>query len=160
MKLSPWACIIGASTLITAGAGAALAADLDIDAYHGKFIDAFNGRQWQDVQALMAPDIVFHRGNATEVYAGADAVVGRFEETIGAPDQWNVKFVRLDSNGQLSGSDGGMVERGDFAITAGADDSGCYAGSYMMTWMPKDDDSWQLQLLSWQDLEADASNCK
>jgi hypothetical protein len=45
MKLSSWACIVGASSLITAGASAALAADLDIDAYHGKFIGAFNGRQ-------------------------------------------------------------------------------------------------------------------
>jgi hypothetical protein len=29
----------------------------------------------------------------------------------------------------------------------------------MMTWVPKGD-AWQLQILSWQDLETDLANCK
>jgi hypothetical protein len=51
------------------------------------------------------------------------------------------------------------VERGDFAITAGADDGSCYAGSYLATWTP-DGDAWRLQILTWQDLETDLANCK
>jgi len=149
----------GAAWLLIA-AGAAQGADLDIDAHHGKFIDAFNGRQWQDLKALLAPDIVFHRASGEEVFIGPDAVIGRFESTIGSPDAWNVKFARLDSDGQLTGLNGGVVERGAFAVTAGADDSSCYAGSYMMTWSPQDDDSWRLQLLAWQDLEADMAECQ
>jgi hypothetical protein len=62
---------------------------------------------------------------------------------------------------QFTGNDGRVVERGDFAITAGADDSACYAGSYMMTWAPQDGgDDWKLQILSWQDLETGVENCK
>jgi hypothetical protein len=54
-----------------------------------------------------------------------------------------------------------VVERGDFAITAGADDGSCYAGSYMMTWAPQDGgDDWKLQILNWQDLETSLENCK
>ncbi len=53
-----------------------------------------------------------------------------------------------------------MVERGDFAITAGAADDSCYAGSYMMTWAPEPGDKWQLKVLAWQDLETDLATCK
>src|SRR5690606_7206435 len=102
-------------------------------------------------------DAVFHRANATEVYSGPDAILGHFEETIGG--EWNVKFAKLDSQSALTGKDGRVVERGDFAVTAGADDSACYAGSYMMTWAP-DSDDWRLQLLAWQDVETDLENCK
>jgi len=87
-----------------------------------------------------------------------DAIVDHFEQPIGG--EWNVKFVRLDSTDQFTGNDGRVVERGDFAITAGADDSACFAGSYMMTWAPQDGDDWQLQIFSWQDLETELQNCK
>jgi ketosteroid isomerase-like protein len=137
--------------------GAAAAADFDPGAAHAKFVDAFNNRQWDEVKTVLAEDSVFHRAGATEVYSGPDAIVDRFEQTIGG--EWNVKFARLDSEGQQTGNDSRVVERGDFAITAGADDSSCYAGSYMMTWVPKGD-AWQLQILSWQDLETDLANCK
>jgi hypothetical protein len=87
-----------------------------------------------------------------------DAIVDHFEQPIGG--EWNVKFVRLDSTDQFTGNDGLVVERGDFAITAGADDSACFAGSYMMTWAPQVGDDWQLQIFSWQDLETELQNCK
>ena len=139
--------------------GSAAAADFDADAHHAKFIDAFNNRQWEDVKSLLAEDSVFHRGNATEVYSGPDAIVDHFEQPIGG--EWNVKFARLDSTDQFTGDDGRVVERGDFAITAGADDGSCYAGSYMMTWAPQDGgDDWKLQILTWQDLETSLENCK
>jgi ketosteroid isomerase-like protein len=142
--------------LVLGFAGAA-AADFDPDAAHAKFADAFNNRQWEEVKAVLAEDSVFHRANATEVYSGPDAIVDHFEQTIGG--EWNVKFAELDSEDQFTGADGRVVERGDFAITAGADDSSCYAGSYMMTWAPQGD-AWQLQILSWQDLETDLDDCK
>ncbi|MGI9505095.1 MAG: nuclear transport factor 2 family protein, partial [Geminicoccaceae bacterium] len=113
----------------------ALAADFDGSTAHGPFVDAFNNRDWDAVKAVLTEDSVFHRATGEEVFIGPDAIVGRFSETIGAPDQWNVKFARLDSTSHLAGKDGRVVERGDFAVTAGADDSGCYAGSYMATWM-------------------------
>jgi ketosteroid isomerase-like protein len=148
-----------ALTLLVGVGGSAAAADFDADAHHAKFIDAFNNRQWEEVKSLLAEDSVFHRANATEVYSGPDAIVNHFEQPIGG--EWNVKFVRLDSTDQFTGNDGRVVERGDFAITAGADDSSCYAGSYMMTWAPQDGgDDWQLQILSWQDLETSLENCK
>jgi ketosteroid isomerase-like protein len=138
--------------------GNAAAADFDADAQHAKLIDAFNNRQWEDVKSLLAEDSVFHRANATEVQTGPDAIVGHFEQPIGG--EWNVKFARLDSTDQFTGNDGRVVERGDFAITAGADDSACYAGSYMITWVPDSGDAWKLQILSWQDLETSLENCK
>jgi hypothetical protein len=147
-----------ALTLLAAFGGSAAAADFDADAQHAKFLDAFNNRQWQDVKSLLAKDSVFHRSNATEVYSGPDAIVAHFEQPIGG--EWNVKFARLDSTDQFTGNDGRVVERGDFAITAGADDGACYAGSYMMTWAPGADDAWKLQILSWQDLETALENCK
>jgi hypothetical protein len=98
-------------------------------------LDAFNNRQWEEIKSLLADDSVFHRANATEVYSGPGAIVDHFEQPTGG--EWNVKFARLDSSDQFTGSDGRVVERGDFAITAGADDSACYTGSYMMTWAPR-----------------------
>jgi hypothetical protein len=146
-------------TVLAGFGGGAVAADFDADAHHDKFIDAFNNRQWEDVKALLAEDSVFHRANAAEVYSGPDAIVAHFEQPIGG--EWNVKFARLDSTDQFTGNDGRLVERGDFAITAGADDSACYAGSYMMTWAPQGSgDDWKLQILSWQDLETPLENCK
>ncbi len=138
----------------------AQAADFDASAAHGPFVDAFNSRDWDAVKSVLTEDSVFHRATGEEVFIGPDAIVGRFSETIGAPDQWNVKFARLDSSSQLVGTDGRVVERGDFAVTAGADDSGCYAGSYMATWMPKDGGDWGLQVFAWQDVEADSSTCQ
>lgn len=135
----------------------AAAADFDADALHARFMDAFNNRQWDEVKAQLAEDAVFHRANATEVYGGPDAIVDHFKQPIGG--EWNVKFAKLDSQSALTGKDGRVVERGDFAVTAGADDSACYAGSYMMTWAP-DSDDWRLQLLAWQDVETDLENCK
>jgi hypothetical protein len=89
--------------------------------------------------------------------AGPDAIAAHFQQPIGG--EWNVKFARLDSEEQFTGKDGRVVERGDFAITAGVDDSACYAGSYLATWAP-DGDAWRLQMLTWQDLETDLANCK
>jgi ketosteroid isomerase-like protein len=143
---------------LCAGFASIAAADFDADPLHDKLIDAFNNRQWEDVKSLLAEDSVFHRGNAGEVYAGPDAIADHFEQTIGG--EWNVKFVELDSESAFTGKDGRAVERGDFAITAGADDSSCYRGSYMMTWAPQEGDDWQLQLLSCQDLETELENCK
>jgi ketosteroid isomerase-like protein len=134
------------------------AAEFDAEPLHSKFVDAFNNRQWEDVKPLLAEDSVFHRADAGEVYSGPDAIVGHFEQTIGG--EWNVKFAELDSESAFTGNDGRVVERGDFAITAGADDSSCYRGSYMMTWAPQEGDDWQLQLLSWQDVETELENCK
>jgi hypothetical protein len=108
-------------------------------------------------KALLAEDAVFHRANAAEVQSGPDAIVAHFEQPIGG--EWKVKFARLDSEEQLVGNDGRVVQRGDFAITAGADDGACSAGSYMMTWAPAGD-AWRLQVLTWQDLETDLENCK
>jgi hypothetical protein len=146
-------------TLLAGFGGSAVAADFDADAQHAKLTEAFNSRQWEEVKSLLADDSVFHRANATEVYSGPDAIVDHFEQPIGG--EWNVKFARLDSTDQFTGNDGRVVERGDFAITAGADDSACYAGSYMMTWAPQGSgDDWKLQILSWQDLETSLKNCK
>jgi len=122
-------------------------------------MDAFNSRDWAAVKSVLTEDSVFHRANGEEVFVGPDAIVERFSSTIGAPDQWNVKFAKLDSNSQLAGKDGRVVERGDFAVTAGADDGSCYAGSYMMTWMPADE-GWGLQVLAWQDVEVDLASCQ
>ena len=102
-------------------ASAAAAADFDPKAAHAGFIDAFNGRDWAAVKAQLADDAVFHRANAGEVQSGPAAIVAHFEQPIGG--EWNVKFARLDSEDQLVGNDGRVVERGDFAITAGADDA-------------------------------------
>lgn len=143
--------------VLTAGAQAA---DFDASAAHGPLVDAFNSRDWNAVKSVLTTDSVFHRATGDEVFIGPEAIVGRFSETIGAPDQWNVKFARLDSSSHLVGKDGRVVERGDFAVTAGADDSGCYAGSYMATWVPNDDGGWGLQVFGWQDVEADTSTCQ
>jgi ketosteroid isomerase-like protein len=146
-------------TLFAAFGGSAVAADIDADALHEEFMAAFNGRQWDEVKSMLAEDSVFHRANAAEVYSGPDAIVDHFEQPIGG--EWNVKFARLESEEQITGNDGRVVERGDFAITAGADDSACYAGSYMMTWAPANGgDDWKLKILSWQDLETSLENCK
>jgi ketosteroid isomerase-like protein len=146
-------------TVIAGFASAAAAADFDADALHEEFMAAFNDRQWEEVKSMLAEDSVFHRANAAEVYSGPDAIVDHFEQPIGG--EWNVKFVRLELEDQITGNDGRVVERGDFAITAGGDDSACYAGSYMMTWAPQDDgDDWGLQIFSWQDVETGAENCK
>ena len=139
-------------------AGPALAGDFDAATAHAKFIDAFNNRQWAEVKALLADDSVFHRANAAEVYSGPDAIIGTFEQPLA--DKFNVKFAHLDSSKQFTGKDGRVVERGDFAVTAGAKDDSCYAGSYMMTWAPQAGDTWKLQLIAWQDLETDLATCK
>ena len=145
-----------ALTLVVGGSVAA--AEFDAGQLHEEFMDAFNNRQWEEVKSILAEDAVFHRANAAEVYSGPEAIAGHFEQPIGG--EWNVKFVRLDSEDQLTGNDGRVVERGDFAITAGADNSACYAGSYMATWAPADGDDWKLQVLSWQDVETSLENCR
>jgi ketosteroid isomerase-like protein len=124
--------LVMALPIATCLAGTAAAADFDPKAAHAGFIDAFNNRDWVAVKAQLADDAVFHRANAGEVQSGPDAIVAHFEQPIGG--EWNVKFTRLDSEEQFAGNDGRVVERGDFAITAGADDSACYAGSYLATW--------------------------
>ena len=147
------------ATAVLVTMGNATAADFDAKAVHGPFIEAFNSRSWEKVESTFTSDAVFHRANAKEVFLGAKAIVGRFSSTIGAPDQWNVKFAHLDSTAQLTGKDGRVVERGLFAVTAGADDGSCYAGSYMMTWVPQDGGAWGLQLFAWQDVETDLAVC-
>lgn len=136
------------------------AGDFDVIVSHDEFIDAFNSRDWDAVKSVLTEDSVFHRANGDQVFVGPDAIIERFSSTIGAPDQWNVKFAKLDSSAKLAGKDGRLVERGDFAVTAGADDGSCYAGSYMMTWAPADGGDWLLQLLAWQDVEVDIAGCR
>lgn len=153
------ALVVGAGTACTqrtsAGAG-----DPATNKLHAKFTTAFNARDWDGLKALMADDIVFHRATGDGVFIGPDAVISRFSSTIGAPDQWNVKFTTLDSDSKFVGKDGRVVERGDFAVTAGGDDSACYRGSYMMTWAEQSGGGQKLQMLAWQDVETDLENCK
>ena len=126
---------------------------------HGQFVSAFNNRDWSAVASIMSEDSVFHRASSDTVYSGPKAIVERFSSTIGANDQWNVKFAKLDTTESLTGKDGRVVERGVFAVTAGADSSACYAGSYLMTWKVADNDA-KLQTLAWQDVEVDIGECK
>lgn len=140
-------------------AGAAPVGAFEAQPLHDRFVNAFNARDWQAVRAMLAEDIVFHRANATEVFAGPEAVLDHWSGLIGADDQWNVKFAILDSDSTFVGNDGRAVERGDFAVTAGADSGSCYRGSYLMTWVPEGDD-WRLQLMGWQDVETDLAQCK
>ncbi len=123
---------------------------------HDAFREAFNARNWEGVRTLLADDVVFQRAASTDVHAGPDAVIGNLDGTIAS--EWNVKFVRLEPTDHIVGKDGRVVERGDFAVTAGAADDSCYAGSYMMTWVPRGD-GWALQVLNWQDVEAEMSAC-
>jgi len=137
---------------------AAGAADLNAQTVHKGLIEGFNSRAWAAVRTVLADDVVFHRANAKEVFIGPDAVVGALKEPIA--DKWNVKFASVNSTNQFTGKDGRVVERGDFAITAGANDETCYRGSYMMTWLPQTDQTWKLQVLAWQDVETAMANCK
>jgi ketosteroid isomerase-like protein len=150
--------VIIAAVVMTASG--AYAGDFDVAASHTDFIEPFNSRDWEGVKSVLAEDSVFHRASGDQVFLGPDAIVERFSSTIGAPDQWNVKFAKLDSSSALAGKDGRVVERGDFAVTAGAKDDSCYAGSYMMTWAPAESGDWKLQLLAWQDVEVDLATCQ
>ena len=152
--------LITAATALVISASGVAAAEFSAESVHSKFIQAFNSRDWNSVKQILADDAVFHRANAEEVFVGSDAVMKVFQETIGNEAEWNVKFAKLDSDSQLAGKDGKVVERGDFAITAGAGDASCYAGSYMMTWPPGSENSWKLQTLAWQDVETDPANCQ
>lgn len=136
--------------------GIATASAQDIGAAHETFRKAFNERAWTELRKVLADDIVFHRANSPDVYLGPDAVVGRLETTIAG--EWNVKFTKLDTTSQFTGKDGRVIERGDFAITAGAESDSCWRGSYMMTWAP-DGDDYKLQTLAWQDAETEMGNC-
>ncbi|HEX6144229.1 MAG TPA: nuclear transport factor 2 family protein [Geminicoccaceae bacterium] len=155
MMLRP---VLGGFAIVLVCGTTAWAAEFDAKAAHQPFMEAFNARDWEGVKSSLAQDAVFHRANAEEVYVGPDAIVGRFSDTIGNPDQWNVKFASLESEDQITGEDGRVVERGDFAITAGGDDGECYAGSYMATWAPSADE-WKLQVFAWQDVKVDMSEC-
>lgn len=134
----------------------ALAGDFGPAGAHADFQQAFNARDWDKVRTLLADDVVFQRATSADVFSGPDAVLGNLQGTIA--DEWNVKFAKLMPEAHLVGKDGRVVERGDFAVTAGAADDSCYAGSYMMTWVPKGD-GWALQVLNWQDVETEMSNC-
>ena len=149
--------ILSAAAFAAIGAGAA---EADVASARADFAEAFNARDWDAVRTLLSEDVVFHRANAEEVFVGPDAVMARWRETIGAPDQWNVKFRMLDADSAFTGADGRVVERGDFAVTAGLDDEACYRGSFMMTWVPSADQTWHLQLLAWQDVETELANCE
>ena len=135
------------------------AANIDISGLHTSFTKAFNGRDWNGLKGQLADDIVFHRASGTDVFIGSDAVMARFKDTIGAQKQWNVKFAILNSTSSFTGTEGGVVERGDFAVTAGGDDGSCYRGAYMMTWAEVAG-SWKLKLLAWQDVQTALANCK
>ena len=150
---------LAATVFVACMTTGAIAGEFNASTAHNEFINAFNKRQWDTVKSTFTGDSVFHRANGDQVFKGPDAIVGRFSSTIGAPDKWNVKFARLDSKSQLAGKDGRVVERGDFAVTAGGDDSSCYAGSYMMTWAPQAGGKWGLQLFAWQDVETDMAKC-
>jgi len=150
--------ILAAPLVLSLSAGA-MAADFDANQAHSAFIDAFNNRQWEDVKSVFTDDSVFHRASGDTAFMGPDAIVERFSSTIGAESEWNVKFAHLDSTDQLVGKDGSVVERGLFAVTAGPDDASCYAGSYMMTWVPEDD-AWGLKHFAWQDAEVDPTTCQ
>lgn len=156
-------CLVGLSTTVTALswiiAASVSAAEFSAEAAHEPFMTAFNDRNWEQVKSALAEDAVFHRANSDEVQTGPDEIVGHFSDLIGNPEEWNVKFARLDSEDQTVGKDGRVVERGDFAITAGGDDSACYAGSYMATWAPANG-QWKLQVFSWQDVETDMEACQ
>lgn len=135
----------------------AIAAEFGPVKAHDAFREAFNARDWDKVRTQLADDVVFQRATSTDIHSGPDAVLGNLQAPLA--DEWNVKFAKLETENHLVGKDGRVVERGDFAITAGAADDSCYAGSYMMTWVPKGDDGWALQVLNWQDVEADMSSC-
>ena len=107
-------CVLSIPTMILSGSGSVGAADDLWQAAHGKFISAFNQRDWSAVAAMMSDDSVFHRATGNEVFIGPKAIVERFSSTIGAEDQWNVKFAKLDTTESLTGKDGRVVERGDF----------------------------------------------
>jgi ketosteroid isomerase-like protein len=136
----------------------AASADFRAQTAHKGLIEGFNSRDWAAVKRVLADDVVFHRANAKEVFIGPDAVVAALKQPIA--DSWNVKFATLNSTNQFTGKDGRVVERGDFVITAGANNETCYRGSYMMTWLPQTDQSWKLQILAWQDVETEMANCK
>lgn len=151
MRIKILVLLLSASTSALAG---------EIDAVHSDFMKAFNDRQWDSVKTMLTEDAVFHRATGDTVYIGPEAIIERWSKTIGASDQWNVKFAKLDTTSQMTGKDGRIVERGDFAVTAGGDSSACYAGSFMMTWAPDASQDMKLQTLAWQDVETDISTCK
>ena len=159
MQLSRLMSAAAVAVLFAANAGMA-AAKFAAKAEHAKFVDAFNSRQWNEVKSMLAPDSVFHRADADTVYLGRDAVLDRFQKTIGARDQWNVKFVHLDPRDQFTGKDGRVVNRGVFTVTAGTDDGSCHAGSFLSTWKPEAGSDWQLPWLAWEDVETDLKTCK
>jgi len=140
--------------------GSVWAGDFAVGKSHERFTEAFNARDWDSLKSQLADNIVFHRASGEDVFIGPDAVIERFSTTIGAPDQWNVKFAILNSDSEFVGKDGTVVERGDFAVTAGADDSACYRGSYMMTWADKVGSGRKLRYFAWQDVETELTNCK
>lgn len=144
-----------AAILATAGLPVAATA-AEFQQAHDAFRDAFNARDWDAIRTVLADDVVFHRAAAHEVFVGEDAVIEHFRKPI--TEEWNVTFTALDTSEEFTGKDGRAVERGDFAITAGAAGESCYRGSYLMTWAPASD-GWQLQALTWQDLETEPANC-
>jgi len=148
-----------ACAIVLGGAYALASSDLDVEQADKAFVESFNSRDWEGLRAHLADDIVFHRANADTVQVGEDAVIEHFSSVIGNPEQWNVKFTMLDTSETFTGKDGRVVERGDFAVTAGPDDNACYRGSYLATWAAGPDGP-QLQMLAWQDVEAELGACK
>ena len=135
---------------------AGVASSAEFEAAHDAFRHAFNERDWATLKSVLAEDVVFHRAAAPEVHVGRDAVIGHLQAPIAG--EWNVKFTKLDTSEHFTGKEGRVVERGDFAITAGATSDSCYRGSYLMTWA-SGPEGWKLQVLTWQDLETDVANC-
>ena len=110
------------------------AAAAELQQARDTFRTAFNSRDWNAMKPVLADDVVFHRAAAHEVFVGEDAVIEQFRKPI--TEEWNVTFAVLDTSEEFTGKDGRVVERGDFAITAGAAGASCYRGSYLMTWAP------------------------
>jgi hypothetical protein len=98
--------LILASVILGSQLAPAASAEFDAEAAHRAFTESFNARNWSALRSVLADDVVFHRANAPEVYVGADAVVEIFTSTIGANDQWNVKFAILDTSDEFVGNDG------------------------------------------------------
>ena len=134
-----------ALALLAGFGGSAVAADFDAATTHAGFINAFNNRQWGDLRPLLADDIVFHRANANQVYSGSIQVLKNPDHGVGGRVERQVR--RAELHGSVTGKDGRVVERGNFAVTAGPKDDDCYAGSYMMTWAPEPDNKWQLKTI-------------
>ena len=98
--------------------------------------DAFNNRQWSEVKALLA-----NGSDSSIVPMLLRSIADRMRSSARSSSRWRTSSTSsspsLTPLIKVTGKDGRVVERGAFAVTAGASDDSCYAGSYMMTWVPQ-----------------------